>query len=116
MGEICLSASEFRVRLKDLANHVARGGEPVIVSRHGLETFVMVSLDDYQRWNRDKPRERDKLPEVHPEAMADDELDRVYAELKDSDDPAIERWCEKARLVFTARDWQRQVKSRGPPS
>jgi prevent-host-death family protein len=116
MAEMYLSASEFRVRLKDLANHVARGGEPIIVSRHGLETFVMVSLQDYLRWSKDSPRKRHQVPEDHPDDMAEADVERLHNELKDSDDPVVQRWCDRALLSLTARRWHRKHASTGPPS
>ena len=98
-----VSASDFRVHLKDLANQVARGGDPVVMSRHGFDMVVMISWEDYQRWSREKPRERDKVPDAHPDHMDAAEVERTYEKLKTSDDPVVQRWCSKALLSLWVR-------------
>ena len=36
MAELHVSATDFRVHLKELANSVASGGEAVVMARHGF--------------------------------------------------------------------------------
>ena len=43
-----VSASHFRVHFKEIANSIARGGEPITVARHGFEMVALVSLEDLE--------------------------------------------------------------------
>src|SRR5260370_30999411 len=92
MTETCVSATDFRVHLKDLANQVAEGNGSVVMARHGYKMVVMVSWDEYRAFLEHKRGakgpEKDVpataaasvLPERlgHPEAMALEEVTRVY--------------------------------------
>jgi prevent-host-death family protein len=113
MTEIVVTATDFRVHLKDLANQVARGGDPVVMSRHGFDMVVMISWDDYQRWSRLDPRKRRKPPLEHPDQMDAAEVERIYEETKDATDPATSEWRRKALLSL----WARQPRGKPvPPS
>jgi prevent-host-death family protein len=113
MTEIVVTATDFRVHLKDLANQVARGGDPVVMSRHGFDMVVMISWDDYQRWSRLDPRKRRKPPLEHPDQMDAAEVERIYEETKDATDSATSEWRRKALLSL----WARQPRGKPvPPS
>jgi prevent-host-death family protein len=113
MAELRVSATDLRVHFKDLANQVARGDDTVVVSRHGFEMVVMVSLRDYQRIQKLKPSEPEEYLE-HPDTMSIEEVERVYAATKDSTDPLTVTWREKAALsIWVRRD---RFRATDPPS
>jgi prevent-host-death family protein len=68
MTETTVSASHFRVHLKEIANSVKAGEQAVTVERHGCPMFAVVSLEDFEFLRRYKygaaapPPER-KAPE-----------------------------------------------------
>jgi len=106
MAELRVSASELRVHFKDLANRVARGEDAVIVSRHGFEMVVMVSLGDYQRIQKLKPAESEEpLYLEHPDTMPLEEVERLYEATKNSTDDRTVTWRGKAALsIWVRRD------------
>ncbi len=55
MPELCLSASEFRIYLKDLANQVAAGEQRVVMARHGHRMVALVSQEDLEFLRHHKP-------------------------------------------------------------
>jgi antitoxin (DNA-binding transcriptional repressor) of toxin-antitoxin stability system len=55
MTELLVSASDFRVHLKDLANDVAAGRERVVMARHGHPMVALVSQQDLNFLRRHKP-------------------------------------------------------------
>jgi len=77
MDEICVSASDFRVHLKDLA--FLRKHRP------GVDAAA---------------RERAGIPRVlkHPEYMPFEEVERLYRATNDAPDVDIEQWRGKAAL------------------
>jgi hypothetical protein len=110
MRELSVSATDFRVHLKDFGNDVARGGVAVVVSRHGLELGAFVNLDEYAaflEWRRrqrpeSKPEEVE-VPDEHPDDMPLEEVERVYrATISRVDDEAV-RWRGRAGLSIRAR-------------
>jgi prevent-host-death family protein len=113
MAELRVSASDLRVHFKDLANQVARGIDTVIVSRHGFEMVVLVSLRDYQRIQKLSPSEDEEYLE-HPDTMSIEEVERVYAATANSTDPATVTWRAKAALSIWVR--KERFRARDPPS
>ena len=116
MAELRVSASDLRVHFKDLANQVARGNDAVVVSRHGFEMVVMVSLRDYQRIQKLRPSEEEKEEEYleHPDTMSIEEVERLYAATANSTEPATVTWRGKAALsIWVRRD---RFRTRDPPS
>jgi hypothetical protein len=55
MTELLVSASDFRVHLKDLANDVAAGRDRVVMARHGFPMVALVSQQDLNFLRRYKP-------------------------------------------------------------
>ncbi len=112
MEELRVSASEFRIYMKDLANHVAMGNAAVIVSRHGLPVGVWVNLQEYQAFRefQRKRAEQERaarggveVPDEHPDALPVDEVERLYrATAKATDDRTL-RWRGKAWISLIAR-------------
>src|SRR5438046_9078603 len=81
MDEMRVSATDFRVHLKDLGNHVARGGAAVVVARHGLELGVFINKDEYAeflKWRAGPAatKETGEVPEVPPEDVPIEEAER----------------------------------------
>ncbi|HYV65656.1 MAG TPA: type II toxin-antitoxin system Phd/YefM family antitoxin [Myxococcales bacterium] len=113
MNEVCVSASEFRVHLKDLANKVAAGGQRVLVSRHGYQMVAMVSQEDLEFLRKHRPGTdaapvKVKPPEIpefleHPESMPFPEVERLYRITKGLKEDRIVRWREKAWLHIRLR-------------
>jgi prevent-host-death family protein len=113
MAELRVSASDLRVHFKDLANQVARGNDAVVVSRHGFEMVVMVSLRDYQRIQKLRPPEEEEYLE-HPDTMSIEEVERLYAATANSTEPATVTWRAKAALsIWVRRD---RFRTKDPPS
>jgi prevent-host-death family protein len=54
MTETTVSASHFRVHLKEIANSVKAGEEAVTVERHGCPMFAVVSVEDLEFLRRHK--------------------------------------------------------------
>jgi prevent-host-death family protein len=54
MTETTVSASHFRVHLKEIANSVEAGEQVVAVERHGCPMFAVVSLEDFEFLRRHK--------------------------------------------------------------
>jgi len=106
MDELCVSASDFRVHLKDLANNVATGEQRVIMARHGYRLVALVSQEDLAFLRKHRPgvdaaaRERAGIPRVlkHPESMPFEEVERLYRATKDMTEDDIEDWRRKASL------------------
>src|SRR3954466_13036900 len=97
MDEMRVSATDFRVHLKDLGNHVARGGAAVIVSRHGLELGVFINTDEYAeflewRGARAEAGEPVEVPTEHPDAMPIAEVERIYRATEGATDEQTVRW------------------------
>lgn len=119
MEELRVSATDFRVHLKDLGNEVARGKAAVVVSRHGLELGVFVNLDEYAeflQW-RNQQSEKDaaviEVPSEQPESMPLDEVQRVYEATAGATDERSRRWRNRAYLSIWARTRKPPT---GPPS
>jgi hypothetical protein len=55
MNEVVVSASDFRVHLKDLANDVAAGRQRVVMERHGHPMVALVSQQDLKFLRHNKP-------------------------------------------------------------
>ena len=132
MDELCVSASDFRVHLKDLANNVAAGGQRVIMARHGFKLVALVSQEDLAFLRKHRPgveasaREAAGIPRVlkHPEYMAFEEVERLYRATNDMTDDDIENWRGKASVVIWLKTGKRpevppysvlRRKAPGPP-
>lgn len=66
MTEICVTATDFRVHLKHLANSVARGEQRVLMARHGHRMVALVSEEDLAFLRKHKPIS----PEVEAPAIS----------------------------------------------
>jgi prevent-host-death family protein len=111
MEEICVSASEFRVHLKDYANAVADGEQRVIMARHGYRMVALVSQEDLAFLRKHRPgpdvaaRRAAGIPDIleHPENMPFEEVERIYKATKGTTSDYIERWRGKAYLLISLR-------------
>jgi prevent-host-death family protein len=107
MAELHVTATDFRVHLKDWANQVARGGEPVVMARHGLDMAVLISWEDYQLLLKLKGHAKKGEGEVarfeHPDAMPVEEVQRIYAATAGATDPRTQAWRGKAFVSLRAR-------------
>ncbi len=91
MTETNVSASHFRVHLKEIANSVKAGKQAVTVERHGCRMFAVVSLEDLEFLRKHKYGELKKpVPEeeappeppemitlIHPHLMTIELVDRM---------------------------------------
>jgi len=106
MDEICVSASHFRVHLKELANNVAAGGQRILVFRHGYPMVAMVSQEDLAFLRKHRPStgaapvKSPEIPEFleHPECMPFEEVQRLYQLTKGMTERRIADWRGKAWL------------------
>src|SRR6267142_348816 len=111
MEEICMSASEFRVKLKDLANAVADGEQRVIMARHGYQMVALVSQEDLAFLRKHRPgpdvaaRRAAGVPDIleHPENMPLEEVERIYKATKGTTSSYIEKWRGKAYIHIMLR-------------
>ena len=109
MDETCVTATDFRSHLTDLANSVADGGQRVVMARHGYRMVALVSQEDLQFLREHKPLAGpgatsgpvipERLP--HPERLQTDELERLYQETKGRDE--LLDWRGKAWLALRLR-------------
>jgi prevent-host-death family protein len=106
MEEICVSASEFRIKLKNFANAVADGEQRVIMARHGHRMVALVSREDLAFLRKHRPgpdvaaRRAAGVPDILelPEDMPLEEVERIYKATKGTTSSYIERWRGKAYI------------------
>jgi len=108
MAETYVSATDFRVHLKDWANQVASGGEPVVMARHGFDMGVFISCDDYRKLARIKANEKGKEIRVLPEFLDEAQVVRIYEQTQGARDDETIRWRARALIWLGTR-------KRGPP-
>jgi len=103
MAEMHVSATDFRVHLKDWANQVAGGGEAVIFNRHGFDMAALISWEDYKVFARQKKKEKGKVPKEDPDLLDVAQVERIYEEtFHQMDDESI-AWRSKALLSLWKR-------------
>ena len=110
MAEMHVSATDFRVHLKDWANQVARGGDAVIFNRHGFSMAALISWDEYQDLARTKKREKGKVPKEDPDLLDAGQVKRIYEETGHQFDDETIAWRSRAFLSL----WRRGVFKAGP--
>jgi prevent-host-death family protein len=117
MSERCVSASDFRVHLKDLANSVAAGEQRVVMARHGYRMVALVSYEDLQFLRKHKPAAEapptaaaltEPEPETyltldHPDTYETSELERLYRETDGTTDPDVGDWRIRAWSLLRRR-------------
>jgi len=122
MIETSMSASHFRVHMKEIANTVREGGFAATVERHGAPMFAVVSLEDLEFLRRHKyggaqkkagerpegaPAPPQPEPEmitlIHPELMPIDLVEEAYALSQGATDPELLNWRGKAWLSIRLR-------------
>ena len=113
MAERVVSASEFRVFFKDLANSTAAEQHRIVVERHGQRLVALVSLEDLEFLRKHKPQPTPReVPEPvedvtegmeHPELMETADIERIYRATKDSTDERIVNWRGKAFVILRLR-------------
>jgi len=118
MDEKRVSATDFRVHLKDLGNHVARGGAAVVVSRHGLELGVFINVDEYAeflkwRGGQAEAPQTVEAPAEHPDTLPVEEVERIYQATANATDDWTLRWRRWAFISVKARTRHYR---QGPPS
>jgi prevent-host-death family protein len=116
MTETTVSASHFRVHLKEIANSVKAGEEAVTVERHGCPMFAVVSVEDFEFLRRHKygavtaaapppPHREERAPEparaetiklIRPEYMPLELVEEVYEQTNGSTDRDVMDWRGKA--------------------
>lgn len=110
MGELVVTASEFRVHMKELGNRVSSEQRRVLVARHGRTLFAIVSEEDFEFLQKHRPkpkrapvpepidpaaaRQAAEIPDVleHPDIMATADIQRIYAATAGRKDPRVARW------------------------
>ena len=111
MGELHVTATDMRVHLKDYANAVARGEVSVVMSRHGIEVGVLISMDDFREWTGIKEKLPPPVLLEHPACMKIEDVERIYRETEGATDEELVRWRYFASLCLRPRR-----RSTGPPS
>ena len=128
MVETNVSASHFRVHLKEIANSVARGEEACTVERHGLAIGVLVSVEDAEYLRRHKwsaaqaaakpeagPRpEADTIRLIHPAEMPLELVQEAYDLTTGSTDFDIQAWRYKAFFSIYDRTGKKPAPYFGP--
>jgi prevent-host-death family protein len=122
VAEIVVSASEFRVKMKDLVNAVAEEQHRVIVTRHGGRMMVVVSQEDFEFLQKHKPQPTprpvpDPVPDVtegidDPEQMKLPDIERIYAATEGSEDEFVLSWRNRARIEMRMRAYYERVRPR----
>ena len=125
MGELCVSATDFRVHLKELANRVASDKHRIVMARHGLRMVALVSQEDLEFLRKHRPEAAMSTlveaspseatgaeplqPSVetarleHPDSMEVEEVARIYRATLGATDPSTLRWRGTAYVVLKAR-------------
>jgi hypothetical protein len=111
MDELCVSASDLRVHLKDFANTVAAGRQRVLVFRHGYPMVALVSQEDLAFLRKNRPgidtaaRKASGIPDFleHPERMPFEEVERLYRITKGTTESRVVHWRGKAWLYIKLR-------------
>ena len=113
MAEMVVSASEFRVFFKDLANSTAAEQHRLVITRHGHKLVALVSQEDLEFLRKHKPQPtshpvpdpvEDPLEGAgHPETMETADIERIYRATRDSTDEEVIAWRAKAWLVLRLR-------------
>jgi len=113
MAEMVVSASEFRVFFKDLANSTAAEQDRLVVTRHGHKLVALVSQEDLEFLRKHKPQPtRHDVPEPiphitdgldDPETMETAEIERIFPTTTGSMDEDVIGWRVRARLVYRHR-------------
>ena len=116
MSEMHVSASDFRVHLKDYLNQIAEGGLSVVVVRHGFNMGVMVGLQEYRAFEKWKRKQKGEfvVPDGHPDDLPIEEVERIYKETaKATDEPTL-WWRGQACMSIRLRTGR--YPDGGPPS
>src|SRR5258708_11515644 len=116
MTETNVSASHFRVHLKEIANSVKAGKQAVTVERHGCQMFAVVSLEDLEFLRKHKygaarpaTREEEKPPDpdppemitlIHPDLMPIQLVEEAYELTNGTTDEDVIEWRGKACLTI----------------
>ena len=114
MAVMRVSSSEFRVKMKDLANQIAEEQHRVIVTRHGGPMMVVIGEEDYQFLRKHKPGPTPRVvpdPEPdpfegidHPDRMETADIERIYPLTEGIENEWIESWRIKARISLRLRN------------
>jgi hypothetical protein len=115
MGQMRVTATDFRVHLKDFANQVAEGGDVLIVQRHGFAMGVFIGCAEYEefcRWRESRApvRERPVIPvqtlRTHPDNMPIEEVQRLYEATKGMTDESAMLFRGRAFISLKVRTGQ----------
>jgi len=113
MAETRVTATDFRVHLKDLANQVAQGDNVVVMERHGFAMGAFVNMEEYAEFKRyreergksapaPEPARPVEIPRAFPESMELDEVERIYRATSDRTDGQALWWRHHARSELRA--------------
>jgi prevent-host-death family protein len=123
MAVIRVSSSEFRAKMKDLANAVMEEQHRVIVTRHNGRMMVVMSWEDFEFCQKHKPGPTPRpvpepvpdVTEVDLEQMPIADLERLVAETETVDDEGVQRWRSYAVKTLGARRYFEKVRARPSP-
>jgi hypothetical protein len=111
MTETNVSASHFRVHLKEIANAVKAGKQAVTVERHGCRMFVAVSLEDFEflrkhKYGKPEKPAPEEQPEmitlIHPDQMPIEMVEEAYELSNGTTDDDLIAWRHKAYFTIRA--------------
>jgi prevent-host-death family protein len=130
MAVLKVSSSEFRVKMKDLANSIAEEQHRVVVTRHGGRMMVAVSQEDFEFLEKHKPQPTPRpVPDPvvvdpvferidHPDRMKTTDIEYIYEATHGCTDDELLSWRSKAAIVLRGRGRSPKVQpwSPAPPS
>jgi prevent-host-death family protein len=113
MAKRVVSASEFRVFFKDLANATAENQDRLVITRHGHKLVALVSQEDLEFLEKHKPRPTERpVPEPVPDPtegidppdnMSTEDIERIYAATEGTEDDRLTWWRGMAQTALWLR-------------
>ena len=122
MAVMRVSSSEFRVKMKDMANAIAEEQHRVIVTRHGGPMMIVIGEEDYEFLLKHKPRPTprvvpDPVPDIlekDPDELESAEIQRICKAIEEIDEPRFNWWRRRAIQELGMRRHYEAVRSRPP--
>ena len=104
MTETRIGIGRVRHDISELVNRVAHGGERIVLTSHGKPKAALVSMDDYERLERE--RERQSLAQWQAWLKEAERLTAEILERREGSPLDVEGLWEAAREDLEARDAQ----------
>lgn len=125
-----VTATDLRVHFKDLANQIADGGAPAVISRHGFKMVALISYEDFlllqeiKRKQRSGKAEQSPVVSGHPEELPSiEEVERLYKATQGATDERTVHWrylasilLRRANSPLASVPWWSSPPTKDPPS